>query len=150
MRIAIVAFARGGSPTIGCRILEALRQDGLEDQAELIESRNDVLQTLESLTGYDGVVIVEGAQTGQSGGNVMIVDFSETSFFGSPVEVAFDNLRPMEHLFYASKYLSLPPTLIVALECSELPESDNCLDEGMIERCTQAVRSAVARLSGRK
>ncbi len=150
MRVAVVVFTRDDNHSLGSRIFETIGNKRLGDEVEIVDAGTDPLHTLESLSDFDGIVIVDGAEMGEPQGSVKVLDFNELAFFGSPREVRFNNLRQSDHLFYASKYLSLPPALIVAFESAlnaDLHLSDETL---VIARCIQAIRSAIAKLTSRE
>ena len=118
MRVAVVAFgdrARGDNG-IGAEVLAALDRENLPADSAIIDGGTHVLKALAAVTGFDGLVIIDAASMGCPPGSCRIIGLDELVLGDPPPEVDFHSMRLDSHLFYAHKYLDLPPTRVVCIE----------------------------------
>jgi len=145
MRIAVVAFGNNEDGCITYRLLTSLDADRLDSDVCLIEGGTDVLKTLETLTGFDGIVILDTASSGEAVGAARIIDYNEFLFSTSPAPLSLHNIQS-DHLFYAHKFLNIPRVLLVAIEVPP-PGSSGKEVSIDIEKCSEIVRTAMSRLA---
>jgi len=118
LRIAILA-AFDPSPGQQCAARRALSRIGpgaLPEGTVILKHGGTLLKTLEAATGFDGLILVDGASMGMPAGGVAVFSLNELILPGSPPRVEFDNVDLEGDILYANKFLSLPPVRIVGIE----------------------------------
>jgi hydrogenase maturation protease len=149
MRIAVVAFGENleGDLAIGHEVLSRFGQRDLPECAVILDGRPPVLKTLESVSGFDGLVIVDAASIGESPGTVKTFNLNEIMLAGTGSPITLHGVRMDSELLYANKFLSLPPTVIIAIEVgSPVGKRISDILLSNLERYITATTQAVARL----
>jgi hydrogenase maturation protease len=150
MRIAVVAFgdASHGDGGIGPNVIARIDRADLREDVAIIDGGTDVLKTLESISGFDGLVIVDAASMGESPGTVRCFNLNELILNDLFDRVTFHGMKLDSELVFGQKYLNLPPTTIVAIEPVLLAGTglSEDLRAGM-DRYASAVTDAINRFS---
>jgi hydrogenase maturation protease len=149
VRIAIVAFGdtSAGDSGVSIEVLARMSRDHLPEHAVLINGGTDVLKALESVRGFDGLIVVNAVTMGAAPGTVRTLDLNDLVFSGPPPSVAPNGTGWDSELILAQKFLDLPPTKIVGIQpgSSEgVSISPPLLSK--IDRYVEAVREAVNQL----
>ena len=112
-----------------------------------MDGRLPVLKILESVSGFDGLVIADAASMGEPPGTVKTFNLNEIILAGTGSPITLHGVRMDSELLYANKFLSLPPTIIIAIEV-ETPAGSRISDTLLsnLERYVAATAEAVARL----
>lgn len=150
MRIAVVAFGRssGGDDAIGLRVISRIDRGDLKEDVAIIDGGNDVLKTLESMSGFDGLVIVDAASMGEAPGTVRSFSLNELILNDRTDAIVLHGLEMDEELLFGRKYLNLPPTTIVAIEPEKVAGSDlSQALQSRMDRYAAAVTEAINRFS---
>lgn len=150
MRIAVVAFgdASHGDGRIGLHVISRINRADLMEDVAIIDGGTDVLKTLESISGFDGLVIVDAASMGESPGTVRSFNLNELILNECLDRVTLHGMKIDTELVFGQKYLNLPPTTIVAIEPRLLAGTG--LSEELLsgmDRYTLAVTEAINRFS---
>jgi hydrogenase maturation protease len=150
LRIAVVAFGRSssGDRGIGLRVISRIDRGDLKEDVAIIDGGDDVLKTLESMSGFDGLVIVDAASMGEPPGTVRSFSLNELILNERTDAILLHGVQMDEELLFGQKYLNLPPTTIVAIEPETVagPDLSQSL-QARIERYTSAVTEAINRFS---
>ena len=149
MRIAIVAFgdADAGDSGVGIEVVARMSTDHLPEHAVLINGGTDVLRALESVRGFDGLIVVKSVAMGAAPGTVKTLDLNKMVFTGTSPPSAPNGTKWDSELILAQKFLDLPPTKIVGIE----PESSEgvSISPALLSRIDSyvaAVKDAVSQL----
>lgn len=149
MRIAVVAFgdAARGDDAIGTEVISHIERRGLPEHAILINGGTPVLRTLESLSDFDGLVIVDAASMGEAPGTVKTFSLNEVFLNEVPTPITLHGMKMDSELLFANKFLSLPPTTIVGIEPESLtgPRISNIL-LSRLDTYADAVTQAITQL----
>jgi hydrogenase maturation protease len=150
VRIAVVAFRRssGGDDGIGLEVISRVNRTDLKEDVAIIDGGQDVLKTLESMSGFDGLVIVDAASMGEAPGTVKSFSLNELVLNERTDAVVLHGLEMDEELLFGRKYLNLPPTTIVAIQPENVAGSD--LSQSLqtrMDRYTSEVTEAINRFS---
>jgi hydrogenase maturation protease len=150
VRIAVVAFGHssGGDGGIGLQVISRIDRGGLKEDVAIIDGGKDVLKTLESMSGFDGLVIVDAALMGEAPGTVRSFSLNELILNERTDAIVLYGLHMDEELLFGRKYLNLPPTTIVAIEPEKVEGPDLSQSvQSRMDRYTSAVTEAVNRFS---
>ncbi len=150
MRIAVVAFGdtSHGDDAIGLEVISRIDRTDLDEDVMIINGGENVLRTLESISGFDGLVLVDAASMGETPGTVKIYDLNDLVLGDSSYEISFHGIKLDSELLYAQKFLNLPPTIIVGVEPGGIGGADisECLRSNMASYVS-AVMQAVSRFT---
>ena len=150
MRIAVVAFGdtAHGDHAIGLEIISRIDRTDLDEDVIIIDGGQNVLRTLESVSGFDGLVVVDAASMGEPPGTVRTYDLNDLILRGDSTRISLHGIKLDSELIYANKFLDLPPTLIVGVEPEGIGGTDisECLRLNMPDY-VGAVVQAVARFT---
>ncbi len=151
MRIALVAFgdASGGDDSVGVEVISRIDRMSLPEDVLIINGGTDVLKALETVSSFDGLVIVDAASMGEPPGTVKVFDLNDLVGGEPPADLVFRGLKMDSELLVANKFMNLPPTTIVGIqpEAASGPGLSDLLLSN-IERYVDVVTQAVARLCG--
>ncbi len=144
MKIAVLTVGeRGpGGRSTAERALSGIDPDELPREVVLLSRRGGLLETLQAASGFDGLILIDGASMAREAGGFMVFSLNELVLPEPPREVRFENVDIRGEIVYASKFLSLPPVRIIGIETdggSAVP--------GVSESCLAAIRKAVGDLS---
>jgi hydrogenase maturation protease len=149
MRIAVVAFGHNlvGDRAIGLEVVSQLRRRELPECAVVLDGSAPVLKTLESISSFDGLVIIDAASMGEPPGTVRTFSLNEIILAETGNRINLHGVSMDSELLYANKYLSLPPTIIIAIEV-DTPVGNRISDTLLsnLEGYVKATTRAVARL----
>lgn len=118
LRIAILPVhdPSPGPPGAARRALSVIGPGVLPEGTVILKHGRTLLKTLQAATGFDGLILVDGASMGMPAGGVAVFSLNELILPGSPPRVEFDNIDVEGDILYANKFLSLPPVRIVGIE----------------------------------
>ena len=95
----------------------------------------------------DGLVIIDAASMGEPPGAVKIFNLNEILLAGQGYPLRLHSVRLESDLLYANKFLSLPPTIIVAIEAGESTGNEmSAAVRSNLEAYVRATTNAVALL----
>ena len=125
LRIAILGASDPSEegPGAAREALSAIGPGTLPAGTVILDSGGTMLKSLEAATGFDGLILIDGASMGMPAGGVGIFSLNELILPGSPPQVQFENVDIERDLLYASKFLSLPPVRIVGIQSGETKAS---------------------------
>lgn len=150
VRIAVVAFgdAAHGDHAIGLEIISRIDRTDLDEDVIIINGGQNVLKTLESISGFDGLVVVDAASMGETPGTVRTYDLNDLVLGDDSTRISLHGIKLDSELLYANKFLNLPPTVIVGVEPQGIGGTDisECLRSN-IPDYVSAVVQAVARFT---
>ena len=149
MRIAVVAFgdASHGDDAIGIELISQVNRRDLPEHAIFINGGTDVLKTLESLSDFEGLVIVDAASMGEAPGTVKTFSLNDLFLTEVAVPITLHGMKMDSELLYANKFLSLPPTMIVGIEPESLTgEGISEVLRSNLDTYIEAVNRAITQL----
>ena len=150
MRIALVGFGNGalGDDAVAIDVISRVDRSALPEDVFVLNGGTNVLKTLESVTGFDGLVIVDAASMGEAPGTVKTFTLNDLVMSEFSGNVTFHAMKMDTDLIYAHKFMNLPETLIVAIEPASFdgPALSPVLLEAM-DTYTEAVTTALRHLS---
>lgn len=150
MRIALVGFGDGsrGDDAVGVEVISRVDRSALPEDVFILNGGTNVLKTLETVTGFDGLVIVDAASMGESPGAVKTFTLNDLVMTESPRSVTFHAMKLDTDLIYAHKFMNLPETLIVGIQPASFdsPGLSQVLLDAM-DDYTEAVTTALRHLS---
>jgi hydrogenase maturation protease len=150
MRIAVVAFGDSshGDHAIGLEIISHIDRTDLDEDVIIIDGGQNVLRTLESISGFDGLIVVDAASMGETPGTVRTYDLNNLILNDTSTQVSFHGIKIDSELLYAHKFLNLPRTIIIGIEPEAIggTEVSECLRSNM-SIYVDAVIRAVARFT---
>jgi hydrogenase maturation protease len=152
VRIAVIAFGDGssGDGGIGLKVISLIDRADLSEDVAIIDGGTDVLKTLESISGFDGLVVVDAASMGESPGTVRTFDLNELILNDCFDRVVFHGMKIDTELLFGRKYLNIPPTTIVGIEPGSLAGTDLSEDlQSGLDRYASAVTDAINHFSTR-
>jgi hydrogenase maturation protease len=146
MRTAVVAFGNKmeGDRAVGLEVISQLKRRMLPEGTVIVDGGAPVLKTLESMSDFDGLVIIDAASIGEAPGVVRTLALNEVVLAAPGSSITLHSIKMDSELIYANKFLSLPPTVIVAIEPETLTGnriSDILLSnlEGYVTATTRAI-----------
>lgn len=118
MRIALLGFgdASNGDAAIAVEVISRIDRMSLPEDVLIINGGTEVLKSLESVSGLDGLVIVDAASMGESPGTIKVFDLNRMVVDETAADVAFHGMNFDTELLVANKFMNLPPTTIVGIE----------------------------------
>lgn len=150
MRIAVVAFGdiSHGDHAIGLQIISHIDRTDLDEDVIIINGGRNVLRTLESISGFDGLIVIDAASMGETPGAVRTYDLNDLILDDASTHVSFHGFKLDSELLYAHKFLNLPPTIIIGIEPEAIGGSEvsECLWSNMASY-VDAVIQAVSRFT---
>ena len=130
------------------KVISQVERRELPEHAVIIDGGTAVLKTLENMSDFDGLVIVDAASMGEPAGAVKSFNLNEILLSGPDGRITLHGIKMDTELLYANKFLSLPPTIIVGIEPESLTRSGiSDILLARLDSYVDAVSKAIRQLS---